>query len=341
MDIYMDNLPFFIGQAGPIPYICSKHYGTSMARPVSFTKERIIQAAIELIRHNGPESVSARNLTAALGSGTSPIFSSFGSMEGLMSAVLTEVRRQFHHRLETGFSLNPPFKGFGLAFVWFAMDEPQLYKLIMSNPRQATSFEDYIDEHVGFKEECLAAIGKSIGLQGHDAEMIYYQLFLVAMGLAQSCVEGGAQLNLGQVSEIFGKNVRAFLMVIRAGADPVESFMPSEGPGPDIDVDTYLMMRPLTGQNHLLQELFAAPRYIKEAEWEELERVLRNTAGITPVSLRKAHPGLTRGDIRIILLDRLGFSVTQQAALLGISAPSVTKARQRMKMKALIYNKPV
>ena len=262
-------------------------------------------------------------------------------MEGLMSAVLTEVRRQFHHRLETGFSLNPPFKGFGLAFVWFAMDEQQLYKLIMSNPRQATSFEDYIDEHVGFKEECLAAIGKSIGLQGHDAEMIYYQLFLVAMGLAQSCVEGGAQLNLRQVSEIFGKNVRAFLMVIRAGADPVESFMPSEGPGPDIDVDTYLMMRPLTGQNHLLQELFAAPRYIKEAEWEELERVLRNTAGITPVSLRKAHPGLTRGDIRIILLDRLGFSVTQQAALLGISAPSVTKARQRMKMKALIYNKPV
>ena len=338
MDIYMDNLPFFIGQAGPIPYICSKHYGTSMARPVSFTKERIIQAAIELIRHNGPESVSARNLTAALGSGTSPIFSSFGSMEGLMSAVLTEVRRQFHHRLETGFSLNPPFKGFGLAFVWFAMDEPQLYKLIMSNPRQATSFEDYIDEHVGFKEECLAAIGKSIGLQGHDAEMIYYQLFLVAMGLAQSCVEGGAQLNLGQVSEIFGKNVRAFLMVIRAGADPVESFMPSEGPGPDIDVDTYLMMRPLTGQNHLLQELYAAPRYIKEAEWEELERVLRNTAGITPDFLRKAHPGLTRGDIRIIILDRLGFSVTQQAALLGISAPSVTKARQRMKMKVLIYN---
>ena len=333
MDIYVDNLPYFVGQAGANLYICIKNFGTSMARPVSFTKEKIIRTAIELIRRKGPEFLSARNLTAALGSGASPIFSSFGSMEGLMAAVLTEVKQQFHNRIETGFSLNPPFKGFGLAFVWFAIDEPQLYRLIMSNPRQVASFEDYIDKHVGFKEECLAAIGKSLGLQGRDAEMIYYQLLLVAMGLAQTSVEGGAQLNMRQVSEIFGKNVRAFMMVIRAGADPVESFMPSEGPGPDIDVDTYLMMRPLAGQNHLLQELYAAPRYIREAEWGELERVLRNTAGITPDSLRKEHPGLTRGDIRIIVLDRLGFSVTQQAALLGISAPSVTKARQRMKTK--------
>ena len=333
MDIYVDNLPFFIGQAGPIPYICSKYFGTSMARPVSFTKEKIIAAAIELIRSNGPDSLSARNLTVALGSGASPIFSSFGSMDGLKQAVLAEVKHHFHHRIETGFSLNPPFKGFGLAFVWFAMDEPQLYKLIMSNPGQAASFEDYIDKHVGFKEECLAAICKSLGLQDRDAEMLYYQMLLVAMGLAETCVEGGAQLNLGQVSEIFGKNVRAFLMVIRAGADPVESFMPSEGPGPDIDVETYLMMRPLAGQNYLLQELHTAPHYVSDAEWLELERVLRNTAGITPDSLRKEHPGLTRGDIRIIMLDRLGFSVTQQATLLGISAPSVTKARQRMKTK--------
>ena len=339
MDIYVDNLPFFIGQAGAIPYICSKNFGTSMARPVSFSKERIIAAAIELIRSNGPDSLSARNLTATLGSGVSPIFSSFGSMDGLMSAVLTEVQHQFHNRIEAGFSLNPPFKGFGLAFVWFAMDEPQLYRLIMSNPGQAASFEDYIDTHVGFKEECLAAIGKSLGLQGRDAQMLYYQMLLVAMGLAQTCVEGGAQLNLGQVSEIFGKNVRAFLMVIRAGADPMESFMPSAGPGPDIDVETYLMMRPLAGQNYLLQELQAAPHYVSDAEWLELERVLRNTAGITPDTLRRQHPGLTRGDIHIIILDRLGFSVTQQATLLGISAPSVTKARQRMKTKVESINR--
>lgn len=333
MDNDVDNLPFFIGQEVAFPYICRKNSGTFMARPVSYTKERILRAAMDIIRNGGPGSLSARKLTEALGCGASPIFSSFGSMEGLMAAILKEAKAQFRKRMETGFSMNPPFKGFGLGFVWFAMDEPQLYRLIMTGREGAGSFEEYIDGRIGLKKECLAAIEESFSLEGRDAEMLYYQMVLVAMGLAQSCAEGGAQLNLAQVSEIFGKNVRAFLMVIRAGADPVESFMPGKKPGPDIDMETYLMIRPLTSQNHLLQELHAVPRYIRDSEWIELERVLRNITGITPDSLRKEHPSLTRGDIRIIMLERLDFQVSEQAALLGISAPSVTKARQRLKAK--------
>ncbi len=45
------------------------------------------------------------------------------------------------------------------------------------------------------------------------------------------------------------------------------------------------------------------------------------------------HPNLTRGDVRLFILSRLQFSVTEQALLLGISPASVTKARQRLKSK--------
>ena len=203
----------------------------------------------------------------------------------------------------------------------------------MDADEQASTYMEYINTHVGFKEECLAAIMASFSLEQPDAELLYYQMVLVALGLAQTCTRGGSTLTIAQVSEILGKNVRAFLMVIRAGADDREKFIPGAGAGPVGDVDSYAILHTLTGQNHLLQQLHAVPRYIQDEEWGELERVFRNTAGITPDFLRKEHPGLTRGDIRIIILDRLGFSVTQQAALLGISAPSVTKARQRMKMK--------
>ncbi len=72
-------------------------------------------------------------------------------------------------------------------------------------------------------------------LQGKDAETLYYLMILVGLGLARSCVDGCAPLHLQQVSEILGKNVRAFLMVIRAGADERESFMPQKGVGPDGD----------------------------------------------------------------------------------------------------------
>ncbi|MBQ3872927.1 MAG: hypothetical protein II791_03855, partial [Bacteroidales bacterium] len=142
-------------------------------------------------------------------------------------------------------------------------------------------------------------------------------------------------LTIPQASEILGKNVRAFLMVIRAGNDEREGFIPNAGGGPGGEVDSYVLMRALMGQNHLLQELRTRPRYIQDEEWAELERMLRNSCDRTAESLRETHPDLTKGDIHTYILSHLQFSVSEQAILLGISPASVTKARQRLKAKLL------
>ena len=304
-----------------------------MARPLTVTKEKILSAALNLVRSGGPSALTARRLCEALGCGANAIFSSFGSIQGVRDAVKKEARALYRRRVSAGFSLHPPFKGFGMALVWFAMDEPQLYSLVMDADMPMESFENYADEYVGFKQESLAAIAASFGLRGHDAEMLYYQMVLVVLGLAQASTRGGCPLSIPQVSGILGKNVRAFLMVIRAGADERERFVPQADTGPRGDVDSYVLMQTLAGQNHLLEQLHAAPRYIQDGEWDELERVLRNAFNLTPESLQVSYPGLTKGDIRTYILSRLQFSVSEQAILLGISPASVTKARQRLKAK--------
>ncbi len=304
-----------------------------MARPVTVTKERILSASLDLVRSGGPSALTARSLCARLDCGANAIFSSFGSIQGVRDAVREEARKLYRKRVGDGFALNPPFKGFGVALIWFAMDEPRLFSMIMESRTQPASYKDYIDSYVGFKEESLSAITDTFGLQRNDAEMLYYQLILVALGLASTCTGGRSGLSIPQVSEILGKNVRAFLMVIRAGIDEREGFVPKAGGGPDGEVDSYVMMHALVGQNHLLQQLRAKPRYIQDEEWAELERMLRNSFNLTPESLRDTHPGLTKGDIRAYILSHLQFSVSEQAVLLGISPASVTKARQRLKAK--------
>ncbi len=304
-----------------------------MARPVTVTKEKILSAAIDLVRSGGLPSLTARNLSAALGCGANAIFSSFGSIGGVRDAVREEARKLYRKRVSAGFSLNPPFKGFGMALIWFAMDEPQLFSIVMESQSNPASFKDYIDAYVGFKKESISAIEDTFALQENDAEMIYYQLVLVALGLASTCTGGKSPLSIPQVSEIFGKNVRAFLMVIRAGNDEREGFVPNAGEGPEGEVDSYVLTQALVGQNHLLQQLRARPRYIQDGEWAELERMLRNSGNLVPDSLREAHPDLTKGDIRTYILSHLQFSVADQAVLLGISPASVTKARQRLKAK--------
>lgn len=304
-----------------------------MARPVSITKDRILAAALDIVRKGGSGALTARSLSAALGCGANVLFTSFGSIQGIRDAVKAEARRLYQLRVGAGFSLNPPFKGFGMAFLWFAMDEPQLFSLIMDESAPTASFKDYIDANVGFKEECLSAISTSFSLQEEDAETLYYQLILVALGLAQTCTRGGSTLSIPQVSEILGRSARSFLMVIRAGADDREKYIPGAGAGPEGDVDTYGLLHTLTDQNHLLEGLRACPRFIQDGEWAELERVFRNSFNLTPQSLKETHPGLTKGDIRIYILSHFQFPVSEQAVLLGISPTSVTKARQRLKAK--------
>ena len=304
-----------------------------MARPVTVTKERILSASLDLVRTGGPSALTARSLCARLGCGANAIFSSFGSIQGVRDAVREEARKLYRKRVGDGFALNPPFKGFGMAFIWFAMDEPHLFSMIMEAQTQPASYKGYIDSYIGFKAESLSAIADTFGLLGENAETLYYQLILVAMGLASTCTVGRSPLTIPQVSEILGKNVRAFLMVIRAGNDEREGFVPNTGGGPGGEVDSYSLTHALVGQNHLLQQLRAKPRYIQDEEWTELERMLRNSGNLTSESLREAHPDLTKGDIRAYILSHLQFSVSEQAILLGISPASVTKARQRLKAK--------
>lgn len=63
--------------------------------------------------------------------------------------LLRRILRNNQFRVSAGFSLNPPFKGFGMAFLWFAVDEPQLFSLIMGASMPTGTFKGYIDTFVG------------------------------------------------------------------------------------------------------------------------------------------------------------------------------------------------
>ena len=58
-----------------------------MAPKNKFTKEEMTEAALRVVRQQGLDGLTAKTMADALGTSTQPVFTAFGSMDGVRQAV--------------------------------------------------------------------------------------------------------------------------------------------------------------------------------------------------------------------------------------------------------------
>jgi len=100
-----------------------------MPPKTTFTKEDIIKQAIEVIRTDGPGSLSARKIAQKLGSSTAPVYFSFTSMDEVMDYAMREIKEialQYMHKPYT----DRYFLNIGMGFAIFARDEKELFRAL-------------------------------------------------------------------------------------------------------------------------------------------------------------------------------------------------------------------
>ena len=93
-----------------------------MPRKPKYTKEELIDTAVAIIREEGEESLSARNLVKRLGTAPATIFTHFNSMDALEEALTERVRAIYNVYVDRGLSKTPPFKGFAIEHVKFSLE---------------------------------------------------------------------------------------------------------------------------------------------------------------------------------------------------------------------------
>lgn len=104
-----------------------------MPRKVQFSREMIIDAAIEMIRAQGGESINARDLGLRIGCSSRPLFTAFKNMNELIDVVRKEASERFLRYMKVAEETDngePVSKRMGMRIVQFAYEEPNLYKFI-------------------------------------------------------------------------------------------------------------------------------------------------------------------------------------------------------------------
>ena len=154
-----------------------------MPRKTVIHKQDIINAAVEIVRTNGYENLNARAIAQYLGCSTQPIFSNFRNMEDLTGNVVQRSLEIYNDFVAEEFKWPhdyPPYKTNGMAYIRFAMEEKNLFKLLFmrdrtneSSPAEESTFYDV-----------LPLIMKATGLNREQASLFHFEIWAAVHGIA-------------------------------------------------------------------------------------------------------------------------------------------------------------
>lgn len=148
---------------------------------LKITKDDIVKTAIDLVKREGAEAINARAIASALSCSTQPIFSNFSSMEELEEFVRISAYECYldflRHDVEEG--KYPEYKAFGMAYIRFAKEERELFKMLFMcdrNGKDLSPSEDF--------NSSVEMIMSANSISREKAELMHLEMWALVHGIA-------------------------------------------------------------------------------------------------------------------------------------------------------------
>ncbi len=147
------------------------------------TAEMVVNAAIEVARQSGYESINARTVSGQLHCSTQPVMYHFSTIESLKKAAfkrLDQLHSEYMMNTRPG---QDPILGIGLNYIRFAVEEPQLFRFLFQS---GYAEENNLLEMVDSEElvPVLAAMREGAGLSTEKTRQVFITVALFAHGYA-------------------------------------------------------------------------------------------------------------------------------------------------------------
>lgn len=157
-----------------------------MPKKPATTKEEMIEGAFQLIRKNGHEAFSVRNLAAFLGCSTQPIMYQFPNLAELKELAYLRTDGFHTEYIMSGDNL----LDIGLNYIRFAAEEPFLFKFLFQSGRFAgVRLEDLIRSPEA--APVLDVAGNEEGLDPEGAIAYFEPLYVAVHGYASLIANNG------------------------------------------------------------------------------------------------------------------------------------------------------
>lgn len=184
-----------------------------------FTRDEIVQTALEVVSRKGVEALTAKELGDALGTSARPIFTVFSSMKQVQDAVREAAMRRFESFAGQKLPDMPLFKQVGMQMVLFGVREPKLYQLLfMQENRNAVSFDDVFGELGPTAETCIRLIQEEYAMAEADARLLFENVWIYTFGVGALCATRMCQFSEEKLGQMLSTEFQAMMLLVKSRA---------------------------------------------------------------------------------------------------------------------------
>lgn len=173
-----------------------------------YTREEITLEAVNLVREKGENALTARELGTRLGTTARPIFTAFKNMDEVKEAVLMKADEIFFKYREEEIKKNdmPRYKAIGTAYIRFAAEEKNLFKLKFMRYRTDKTglLENEIDS------DALSTIEMQTGFSEETSNMFHTEMWLFAHGIATTLASSYLDWSPEQIGALLADAYKSF-----------------------------------------------------------------------------------------------------------------------------------
>lgn len=171
-----------------------------MPPKVKITKENIENTALEIVKNSGVEALNARNIAIALNCSTQPIFSNFETMEDLKFAVAQNANELYKEYIndEVKKGEYPEYKASGMAYIRFAKEQRELFKLLFMCDREDRTIPKDTENF----SDMAKMVQNRVGLHKDSATLFHLEMWVYVHGIATMFATGFLDLEWELISKM-------------------------------------------------------------------------------------------------------------------------------------------
>ena len=176
------------------------------------TREEIIEAAFALAREKGMDAVVAREVGKRLNTTPTPIFTVFRNMDEVKAEVFAKAQAHYLDYLQGCFDYTPAFKEFGLRWIRYAKEEPQLFSLLFLSRPEIWNTSAIREPISRLLDEMTDNVAQIFSLKRDQAADVLNQMTVHGLGIATMCINGIADFDDRTILRLIGENCTALVL---------------------------------------------------------------------------------------------------------------------------------